>query len=146
MKQFVTILKFYGYGFLISFFLMLAIHLYGHFVDSLYAFQSYGHSIEAVLVVAFPVGFHLWIFYQLNYYDTYVSRYFKTFIKVTASLWVGYSMIYLLFGFVQLLGCFISIPFLDCLTEDNMVCLSLYFGGLVGVLSWYSWLPKLYDL
>ena len=146
MKQFVTILKFYGYGFLISFVLMLAIHLYGHFVDTLYAFQSYSHSIESVLVVSFPVGFHLWIFYQLNYYDTFVSRYFKMFIKVTASLWIGSFMIYILFSFIQLLRYFISIPFLDCLTEDNMVCLSLYFGGLVGVLSWYSWLPKLYDL
>jgi hypothetical protein len=144
MKQFVTIIKFYGFGFLISFVLMMAIHLYGYFVDSFYAFQSYSHSIEAVLVVAFPVGFHLWIFHQLKYYDTYLSQYFKTFIKVVASFWVGYSMVYFLFSFVELLGCFISIAFLDCLTEANIVCLSLYFGALVGVLSWYSWLSKVY--
>jgi hypothetical protein len=146
MKQFVTILKFYGFGFLISFVLMLVIHLYGYFVDSFYAFQSYSHSIEAVLLVAFLVGFHLWIFHQLNYYDTFVNPYFKMFLKISASIWIGSFMIYILFSFIQLLGCFISIPLLDCLTEDNMVCLSFYFGGLVGMLSWYSWLPKVYDL
>ena len=146
MKQFVTIIKFYGFGFLISFVLMLAIHLYGYFVDSFYAFQNYSHSMESVFVMSFPFAFHFWIFHQLNYYDTFVNSYFKMFLKISASLWIGSFMIYILFSFIQLLGYFIPIPFLDCLTEDNMVGLSFYFGGLVGMLSWYSWLPKVYDL
>ncbi len=146
MKQFVKIIKFYGFGFLISFVLMLVIHLYGYFVDSLYAFQNYNHSIKSVFIVSVPFAFHFWIFHQLNYYETFVNPYFKAFLKITASFWIGSFMIYILFNFLQLLGCFISIPFLDCLTEDNMVCLSFYFGGLVGMLSWYSWLPKLYRI
>ncbi|MBP6754653.1 MAG: hypothetical protein KA210_00800 [Bacteroidia bacterium] len=146
MKQLFTILKFYGYGFLISFVLMLAIHLYGHFVDCFYAFQNYSYSMESVFVMSFPFAFHLWIFHQLNYYDTFESRYFKSFLKVSASLWIGSFIIYILFSFIQVLGYFIYIPFLDCLTEDNMVCLSFYFGGLVGMLSWYSWLPKVYRI
>lgn len=146
MKQFVTILKFYCFGFLISFVLMLAIHLYGYFVDSLYAFQNYSHSIKSVFVISFPFAFHLWVFYQLNYYDTFVNPYFKMFLKISASLWIGSFMIYILFSFIQLLGYFIPIPFLDCLSEDNVVCLSFYFGALVGILSWHSWLPKVYHI
>ena len=61
MKYFLNFLKYYIYGFLIAFVMVVLIHIYGFFIDSFYAFFDYKISITTASFIAIPLGINFWV-------------------------------------------------------------------------------------
>jgi hypothetical protein len=61
MKYLLIFLKYYIYGFLTAFVMVVLIHIYGFFIDSFYAFYDYKISISTASITAIPLGINFWV-------------------------------------------------------------------------------------
>lgn len=61
MKYLFVFLKYYIYGLLTAFVMVVLIHIYGFFIDSFYAFYDYKISISTASITAIPLGINFWV-------------------------------------------------------------------------------------
>ncbi|EAZ95772.1 hypothetical protein FBBAL38_00095 [Flavobacteria bacterium BAL38] len=66
MKYLFLFLKYYIYGLLTAFVMVVLIHIYGFFIDSFYAFYDYKISITTASITAIPLGINFWVIDYLS--------------------------------------------------------------------------------
>jgi hypothetical protein len=84
-------------------------------------------------IMAVPCGLHLWIMYLLDNPETIKNKYHKLFFKGFVSYWLGVIISFVLLASLELLNCFVTLPYLEYLTDDNLLVGSLLAGGIFGV-------------
>lgn len=131
MKYLLIFLKYYIYGFLTAFVMVVIVHLYGFFVDTFYAYQNFTLSFTTVVLMALANGLHLWIVNQLCQPKTNLHPYYKVLFKAIASYWLGIIISFVLLCLLQLLGTFIDLPFANDITEENLFSLSFLLWVLI---------------
>lgn len=133
MKNVKTFAKYSAYGLMISIIMGAFVHFYGFLFDSFYAFQDISISIKAVLLLTIPNGMNFWIINNIERYTNHPNPYYKIIFGLMANYWLGCIISFVILCLVLLLNSFVSIPFLDRITEDDLFGLSLLFAVPVGV-------------
>lgn len=130
-------LKFYFLGFLISLSLLVLVHTYGFFVDSIYSYQKFSESFIAVVIFSFPYALHLWIMENLTLTKTFAKTTQQMMFKILASYWIGNIIGFILMGLLCILNLFVSLPLIEFVTEDRLITLSLIAGIPMAILFFY---------
>lgn len=130
-------LKFYFLGFLISLSLLVLVHTYGFFVDSIYSYQKFSESFIAVVIFSFPYALHLWIMENLTLTKTFAKTTQQMMFKILASYWIGNIIGFILMGLLCILNLFVSLPLIEFFTEDRLITLSLIAGIPMAILFFY---------
>ena len=133
MKSIILFLKYYLYGFLISALIGVMLIIYSFVYDDSYSFIDFKLYMQVNSIMAVPCGLHLWIMYLLDNPETIKNKYHKLFFKGFVSYWLGVIISFVLLASLELLNCFVTLPYLEYLTDDNLLVGSLLAGGIFGV-------------
>ena len=137
--------KFYPLGFLISLAIVLVVHIYGFFIDSIYSYHNFLESFTVVVLFSFPMAIHLWIMEHLMRSKTYANPNHQLLFKIVASYWIGTLLVCFIMVFFYLLGFFVSLPLIKFITEDRLITLSLLAGVPVSMLYFVYGFENWYD-
>lgn len=133
MKNIKSFVKYYLFGFTIAAVLGGLIIIYSLVYDDLYSFIDFSLYMQVNSIMAVPCGLHLWIITLLDKPETIKNKYNKLFFKGFASYWLGVVFSLALLASLELLNCFVSLPYLEYLTDDSLLLLSLLMGVVFGI-------------
>lgn len=133
MKNITSFVKYYLFGFTIAAVLGGLIIIYSLVYDDLYSFIDFSLYMQVNSIMAVPCGLHLWIITLLDKPETIKNKYNKLFFKGFASYWLGVVFSLALLASLELLNCFVSLPYLEYLTDDSLLLLSLLMGVVFGI-------------
>jgi hypothetical protein len=137
--------KFYPLGFLISLAIVLVVHMYGFFIDSIYSCHNFLESFTVVVLFSFPMAIHLWIMEHLLQSKTYANPNHQLLFKIVASYWLGYIISFMLLSFFLLINYFVTLSLINFITEDRLMLLSLLVGVPVSMLYFAYGFENWYD-
>jgi hypothetical protein len=137
--------KFYPLGFLISLAIVLVVHIYGFFIDSIYSYHNFLESFTVVVLFSFPMAIHLWIMEHLMRSKTYANPNHQLLFKIVASYWLGYIISFMLLSFFLLINYFVTLSLINFITEDRLMLLSLLVGVPVSMLYFVYGFENWYD-
>jgi hypothetical protein len=103
MKYFLNFLKYYIYGFLIAFVMVVLIHIYGFFIDSFYAFYDYKISITTASITAIPLGINFWVINFLSKPFKFINQNIQYVFEWAVNYWIG--MLFSLGALILILFC-----------------------------------------
>lgn len=133
MKNIILFLKYYIYGFLIAAVIGVLLIIYSFVYDDSYSFIDFKLYLQVNCIMAVPCGLHLWIVNLLDNIQTIKNKYHKLIFKGFASYWLGIVFSLALLASLELLNCFVTLPYLEYLTDANLLRGSLIGGVVFGV-------------
>jgi len=104
MKNSKHFFKYYTYGFLLSILLVGIVHLYGFFIDSFYAYNSFKISITAVFIVAIPLGLNFGVVNYLSNPLKFKNINLKHVVEWSVNYWIG--ILFSSVALIIILSCF----------------------------------------
>jgi hypothetical protein len=135
MKNIILFLKYYLYGFLIAALIGVLFIIYSLVFDNIYSYIDFNLYMQVNCIMAVPCGLHLWIVNLLDNIQTIKNKYHKLIFKGFASYWLGIVFSLALLASLELLNCFVTLPYLEYLTDNNLFLLSLLIAMPLGYVS-----------
>jgi hypothetical protein len=129
MKYLLIFLKYYIYGFLTAFVMVVLIHIYGFFIDSFYAFYDYKISITTASITAIPLGINFWVINFLSKPLKFKNPIIMYSMNGALYYWVG--MLFSIVTLILILSCFHIFKFFGYYNLlDNLIFQIAFIMGI----------------